>query len=258
VYHFNDDYREEVTLRDGSRVLLRLVHPHDKAMLARGLAELSDESRYLRFFSNKRALSEAELSYLTELDQDSHFALGAVSLPDESRGLGVARFVKLPDDAEVADPAVAVVDDMQRLGLGRLLFLRLVAAAAERGVLLFRAEVLAENAAMRQLLQHISPATVEMQEGELVVVRMPLPAVDPAAPLAGDAGRGTLYQLLSLAAEGLVRVRRVLNLLTQSALPRVLGQPEPPDQDSAAPNRDAAPEPQPSAGDADPKAPADD
>ncbi len=211
--HFNDDYREEVTLKDGSRVLLRLVRPQDKAMLARGLAELSDESRYRRFFTDKRELSQAELCYLTEMDQQSHFALGACTLPEEDRGLGVARFVRLDDDPEVAESAIAVVDEMQGKGLGRLLFLRLVAAARERGVVMFRAEVLAENAAMRTLLQHISPATVESHEDDQVIIRMPLPAVDPSEPVHTSAARDTLYRLLALAAEGLVKVRRALHML---------------------------------------------
>ena len=207
--HFDSDYREEITLRDGTRVVLRLIRPQDKAILARGLTELSEQSRYLRFFSNKRELSNAELSYLTEIDQETHFALGAVTL-DESRGLGVARFVVQADDVQVADPAIAVLDAAQGQGLGRLLFLRLVAAARERGVLVFRTEVLTENATMRKLLREMSRATMEEHDGDVVVVRMPLPVVDPCEPIHTSNARGAMYRLFALVAKGIVRVGRAI------------------------------------------------
>ena len=40
----------DVTLRDGSRVLIRPVRPEDKDLFVRGFSELSERSRYRRFF----------------------------------------------------------------------------------------------------------------------------------------------------------------------------------------------------------------
>ena len=51
--HFDDEYNECVTLRDGSEVHLRLLGPHDRQLLRAGFARLSSESRYRRFFSAK-------------------------------------------------------------------------------------------------------------------------------------------------------------------------------------------------------------
>src|SRR5215813_10393760 len=140
---FDADYREKVVLKGGTEVVLRLVRPDDKPLFVAGFARLSPESRYFRFFTGKDHLTDAELRYLTELDGENHLAIGALG-PD-GQGAGVARFIRLAQEPEVAELAVTVVDSMQRKGLGRILSERLMAAARERGVKRLRAEILAEN-----------------------------------------------------------------------------------------------------------------
>lgn len=84
-----------IALRDGTRVVIRPIRPEDKEALLRGFEQLSEHSRYRRFFTDKGRLSPAELRYLTEVDQVDHVALAAAT-EDESRGLGVARFSGSP------------------------------------------------------------------------------------------------------------------------------------------------------------------
>jgi GNAT superfamily N-acetyltransferase len=155
------DYVEHVTLRDGLAVLLRLVTPDDKDLLRRGFDNWSPESRYARFFVPKLRLTDDELTYLCDVDQESHFALGAIREGDgEPRGLGIARFIRLPAEAGepvTAEAAIAVCDEMQGKGLGRVLFERLVAAAAERGIERFRCEVLGNNSSMKTLVDALAP-----------------------------------------------------------------------------------------------------
>src|SRR5687768_8644236 len=98
--HFTADYAERALLRDGTEVQLRLVAPEDKPLLVAGFQRMSARSRYARFLAPKDTLSEDELRYLTELDQEHHFALGA--LDGGGAGIGVARFIRLP-----APPATA-------------------------------------------------------------------------------------------------------------------------------------------------------
>ncbi|HTJ41148.1 MAG TPA: GNAT family N-acetyltransferase, partial [Kofleriaceae bacterium] len=133
-------------------MVLRLVRPADKELLARGFARLSPHSRYLRFFTPKSALTDDELRYLTECDHLRHLAIGATTA-DEHDGLGVARFIALDGEPGVADAAIAVIDDMHGKGLGSLLFERLVAAARERGITRVRCDVLGSNTAMQEFLR---------------------------------------------------------------------------------------------------------
>ena len=205
--HFDSRYVEHATLADGRDVRLRLVRPTDKPLFEEALRRLSPESRYARFFAAKSAFTDAELRYLTEVDQERHFALGAVTGKGrERRGLGVARFVALPEEPDVAEAAIAVTDDAQGQGLGRLLFLRLIAAARERGIVRFRCDVLAQNDRMRDLLHALAPGARDRSDGLTIGVDVPLLDVTAQAPAAE--ARGPLYRILELAASGAVVVRR--------------------------------------------------
>lgn len=168
--NFTSAYVERCFLRDGTSVLLRLLAPEDRLLLKRGFDRLSPESRYARFLVPKPRLTDEELRYFCEIDQEHHFALGAIREDGDGAGnpigLGIARFIKLKDDPAIAEAAVAVADEAHHLGLGRLLFERLVAAAAERGVQRFRCEVLGTNTSMQNLLRRISPVrAIEVESG---------------------------------------------------------------------------------------------
>lgn len=199
--HFTADYTETAELKDGLKVRLRLLTPEDKPLLAAGFAKLSAESRYARFLGAKTALEEHELTYLTEIDQHDHFALGAI-LEDQPVGLGIARFIRLPDGTS-AEAAIVVSDEVQGRGLGRLLLLRLCAAAAERGIERFRCEVLGSNTAMTGLLAQISPErTIEVEDG-VMTIDLPLPNVTPSQPQV-DHPQGSVFAFLRAAAQNLI------------------------------------------------------
>ncbi|MBI4953962.1 MAG: GNAT family N-acetyltransferase [Myxococcales bacterium] len=215
--HFDAGYRERARLADGTEIALRLLRADDKAALAEGLARMSDRSRFQRFFASKTHLTQSELAYLTELDGERHFALCAVRDRADGRedGLGVARFVRLDTRADgdpTAEPAVTVIDEVQGKGLGRLLFLRLCAAARERGVLRFRTDVLVDNVAMRKLIYDLAPEVEQQVDGDVVTLDFPLPDVDVAEAPDSVSGRERNYRVLTLAAQGLVQVRRWLGL----------------------------------------------
>jgi GNAT superfamily N-acetyltransferase len=178
------------------------VRADDKERLREGFQQLSPESRYLRFHGAKTDLSEAELRYLTEVDGVRHFAIGAI---DGERGLGVARLVQLDGEPGVAEAAITVLDEMQGKGLGTLLFQRLVAAAAERGIERIRCLVLGSNQPMQDLLRKLGggESTVTVDSG-VVTVEIALPAVRPDAPVEEAPRDSGLYELLRLAAQRLV------------------------------------------------------
>ncbi len=189
---------EVVTLSDGSQVRVRAVRPDDKALLLEGFEELSAESRYLRFLGAKPKLSDEELRYLTELDGNQHFALGAVRLRDDGseEPLGIARFVVSKDNSEVAEAAIAVIDAMHGKGVGKLLLHRLANVAAHHGVMRFRCTVLADNAAMRGLLTGLDPgAHVTRAESGVAEIELLVPQPDQQAE--ADKLRSSLERFLA-------------------------------------------------------------
>ena len=207
--HFTADYVERATLRDGTKVVLRLVTPEDKPILAAGFARMSPQARYARFLAPKSKLEPHELVYLTEMDQETHFALGAVREEGDGSGnpvgLGIARFIRLADEHATAEAAIAIADEAQGKGLGKLMFLRLCAAAAERGIERFRCEVLGSNTSMATLIQKLSPDRSVHVGGGIMSIEMTLPNVTPTRPPEEPAPEdGGMYALFRAAAENLV------------------------------------------------------
>ncbi len=210
---FGPDYVEELDGPGGTRLRLRLLRPDDRQQLADGFARLSPESRYRRFFTAKDKLTDAELRYLTEVDGDNHFALALGEIDQDGRegdGVGIARFVRLPGEPEVAEPALAVADAMQGHGLGRLLMLRLIAAATERGIRCFRSEFLSTNTAVRNLLSDVSDEVSFSTDGSVATANMQLPHVEPDHPRDEPAPKSTATEWLALAAARLVQLRHEL------------------------------------------------
>jgi RimJ/RimL family protein N-acetyltransferase len=146
-----------VHLRDGTPVLIRPIRADDKAFLSHGLRNMSELSVQRRFLSPKTRFSKAELRYLTEVDGRNHVALVAESPTQPVRRLiGVARFVRLPEDPNVAEAAIVVADDWHGRGVGSKLAGALAARARGRGIRRFTATMAADNLAALRLMEKLT------------------------------------------------------------------------------------------------------
>jgi RimJ/RimL family protein N-acetyltransferase len=144
-------------LPGGHPVLIRRIRPDDKELLARGLRELSDLSVQRRFLSPKRRFTQAELRYLTEVDQHDHVALVAESPTQPVRSLiGVGRFVRLPEDPTTAEAAIVVGDLWHGMGIGSMLARELAARARGLGIRRFTATVAGDNVPAQRLLHKLN------------------------------------------------------------------------------------------------------
>lgn len=162
------------TLRSGDAVLIRPIRPDDKEGLLLAFERLSPDSRYRRFFSPTPSLTAAQLRYLTEVDHHTHEALLAID-PQTRDGLGIARFVRSPDDPTMAEVAVAVADDWHRRGLATALLHDLATRAREEGIKRFSASVLAENAPAVKLFRHIGDTHESAADHGVVDLVMDVP-----------------------------------------------------------------------------------
>ena len=140
-----------VTLRDGTTAGLRPICPGDQQELMRGEALFSAKTRYQRFLGGER-ITAAMARYLTEIDYIDHFAWVAVNSVDAS--VGGVTYVRSAFDPALADISFLIKDEFQERGLGTLLMGAAAIAARRNGVARFAADVLAENAPMRAILDH--------------------------------------------------------------------------------------------------------
>lgn len=189
---------DRTRLRDGASIVIRPIEPDDRELLRSGFEQLSDRSRYFRFQSSAPHLGEEQLSYLTVVDHHDHEALVAVD-PDSHEGVGVARFIRISDEA--AECAIVVADNWQNRGVGTKLLDRLVERARDEGIERFIALVLAENPDAIRLLERLGD-TVQHSYGPQVELEIALPAPREASPelrlvLAGVA-RGLLIPAISM------------------------------------------------------------
>ncbi|HEY1917254.1 MAG TPA: GNAT family N-acetyltransferase [Streptosporangiaceae bacterium] len=154
----------QVRLRDGSAVLIRPVRRTDSPLLAEGFARLSERSRWTRFLGRKNTLTEADLSYFTDIDHHDHEALGAL---DHVRGggVGIARYVRDREDRHAAEIAVTIVDDWQGRGLATELLAQLSDRACQEGIRRFTAVVAADNAAANGLLRNSGASLIHRGRG---------------------------------------------------------------------------------------------
>ena len=193
-------------LRDGEQIVIRPIRPEDRSELAAGMQRLSPESRYRRFLTPASELSAAQLSYLTEVDHSDHEALVALQ-PETGHGIGVARFVRSPEDRELAEVAVAVADSWQGRGVGTALLGRLAERARAEGVSRFTAEVLAENRPMLELIDAIGEAHVVDRDQGSVAIEVDLPPEGIGA---------TLREALRAAARDVLRVPQLVRGVAES------------------------------------------
>ena len=103
--HFDAAWSEEVELRDGTAVTLRLLREDDREQLRQGLARLSDESRYRRFLTAMPKLTAAQLECLAGLAEDYSRGVGHITtrqamqlywIPTKEAPLAMARASPLP------------------------------------------------------------------------------------------------------------------------------------------------------------------
>jgi GNAT superfamily N-acetyltransferase len=168
---------ETVRLKSGRTVAIRALACGDGPALNAAYERLSDETKYKRFMAAKPHLSRSDIAYLTRVDGNRHVALVATNPGDPDQIIGVARFVRLPEDPDAAEFAIVVGDPYQRDGLGSALMSRLAAAATDHGVKRLRGTMLADNIGAHKLTRRLAGELAhERRFGTVDELEVELPA----------------------------------------------------------------------------------
>lgn len=136
---------------------IRPILPEDKIPMQVGLQMLSPESIRQRFFANKKAFTEAELKFLTEVDQINHMAYVAVHHQNGNLlPAGVIRAIKCSDRPTHAEIGITIVDCYQGKGLGTKLFDEIADRALSVGITHIYGDYHTSNMKMAKLLEKFS------------------------------------------------------------------------------------------------------
>jgi RimJ/RimL family protein N-acetyltransferase len=171
------EFHLEEALDDGTPVLYRLLDSKSKEdidELKKGFEKLSEYSRYCRFLIRKGEIAEEHYEQIANIDNIDHLALCAIDLSkDPQAGMGIARYVRVEKEPDVAEAAVTVIDEYQKKGLGTKLLTLLVQLASEHGINRFRAHVLSTNKGMMKILKRHG-AQIRYYGGSLNQIDFPL------------------------------------------------------------------------------------
>ncbi|MEL7974745.1 GNAT family N-acetyltransferase [Isoptericola sp. F-RaC21] len=203
-------WEADVVLRDGTTMHLRPLRPDDADAIQRFQVAQSERSAYFRFFAPVRRLTDRELNRLTHLDQRDRVALVAVRPGVDDAGrpredvLGVARYDKVsPAEAEVA---FNIADAMQGKGLGSVLLEHVAAAARERGVRRFTADVLPQNSSMLAVFRDAGYAVSQHLDDGVVTVAFDLDPTERSREVMADRE----HRAEARSMQALLSARRVL------------------------------------------------
>ena len=159
-------------LRDGGLAFLRPVRPDDADGLAELHAHLSSESKYLRYFTARSTLPDAELERSASVDYRDRMAFVAFV---QGRLAGYACYVHSRPEV-VAEIAFQVEDAQQGRGLGTLLLEQLAAYAHAHDLHHFKASVLPQNRRMIEVFRDAGFPRRLLRDGDVVEVYLD---VDP-------------------------------------------------------------------------------
>ena len=151
-------------LADAAEIVIRPIEPEDLNELAIGFGGLGSLSRFRRFRQRIDRLTYEQLVALTRIDHESHEALVAIDAAT-GEGVGVARYVRVPDDPARAEVACTVVDPWQRRGVGSALAERLAARAGAAGIERCTALVVLGDQPARRLLARVVDEIAVQRDG---------------------------------------------------------------------------------------------
>ncbi|WP_240644231.1 GNAT family N-acetyltransferase [Antribacter gilvus] len=212
---YPEEWEADVVLRDGTTTHLRPIRPDDADALQRFQMAQSERSTYFRFFAALERLPERMLRQFVTVDHQRRAAIVAVrpaqaQAPVEAAGaepedvLGVARYDVVEDGT--AEVAFNIADSFQGRGLGSVLLEHIAAAARERGVRRFVAEVLPQNRAMLAVFRDAGYVVDQHLDDGVVTVSIDLDPTDRSREVMADRE----HRAEARSMQGLLSARRVL------------------------------------------------
>ncbi|MEW1656193.1 GNAT family N-acetyltransferase [Streptomyces sp. NPDC093707] len=205
-------WEADVVLRDGGTARIRPITPADAERLVSFYEQVSDESKYYRFFAPYPRLSDRDVHRFTHHDYVDRVGLAATVGGEfiatvrydriDARGLPA----KSPEDDQ-AEVAFLVQDAHQGRGVASALLEHIAAVARERGIRRFAAEVLPANTKMIKVFTDAGYTQKRTFEDGVVRLELDLePTEQSMAVMRGREQRAEARSVQRLLAPGSVAV----------------------------------------------------
>ncbi|MFE4451767.1 GNAT family N-acetyltransferase [Streptomyces sp. NPDC056796] len=228
---YPDHWEADVVLRDGGTARIRPITTDDAGRLVSFYEQVSDESKYYRFFAPYPRLSARDVHRFTHHDYVDRVGL-AVTIGGEF--IATVRFDRIDGQgrpasapADEAEVAFLVQDAHQGRGVASALLEHIAAVARERGIRRFAAEVLPANTKMIKVFR--DAGFTQQRSFEDGSVHLTLDLEPTAESLAVQRGREqraearSVQRLLAPGSVAVVGVGRVPGGVGRTVLRNLLG-----------------------------------
>ncbi|MEV6141727.1 GNAT family N-acetyltransferase [Streptomyces sp. NPDC051992] len=228
---YPDHWEADVVLRDGGTARIRPITTDDAERLVSFYEQVSDESKYYRFFAPYPRLSDRDVHRFTHHDYVDRVGL-AVTVGGEF--IATVRYDRIDErgrpasaPADEAEVAFLVQDANQGRGVASALLEHIAAVARERGIRRFAAEVLPANNKMIKVFR--DAGYTQQRSFEDGSVHLTLDLEPTAESLAVQRGREqraearSVQRLLAPGSVAVIGVGRTPGGVGRTVLRNVLG-----------------------------------
>jgi acetyltransferase len=163
-------YIKPVTLKDGTKAILRPIKPEDENMWLEMFKSFSEETVRFRFFRIIKDTPHEVRTRYVNIDYDREIGIVAeINDHGKKRILGVARLIAEPAHKGEAEFALVVTDEWQRQGLGSEFLNYLIEIAKDKNLAKINGVVLKDNYPMIALCREKGFRFSEGDPGEYKV-----------------------------------------------------------------------------------------
>tara|TARA_R110000824_G_scaffold25838_7_gene89592 strand:+ start:17869 stop:18483 length:615 start_codon:yes stop_codon:yes gene_type:complete len=157
----------DATLDNGTHICLRRVRHSDLGQIEKGIGQLSDQSRYSRFFSGSKTIPPSVVERLASVDGINHLAWGVVNMDEADHpAVAAAHVFREAETSDTGEFAIAVLDQYHGLGVARILMTAIFLDCYCEGLRHLRIDILRDNKKAYGLIRSVG-ATPCVLEGSV-------------------------------------------------------------------------------------------
>ncbi|AMO72748.1 GNAT family N-acetyltransferase [Sphingorhabdus sp. M41] len=154
----------DAKLDNGTNICLRRVRQSDLEEIEKGISQMSDQSRYLRFFSGSKTMPPSVVERLASVDGVNHLAWGVINMDEEDHpAIAAAHVFRETETSDTGEFAIAVLDQYHGLGVARILMTTLFLDSFCEGLRQLRIDILRNNKKAYGLIRSVgaTPCALE-------------------------------------------------------------------------------------------------
>ena len=136
----------DASLDNGTHICLRRIRHSDIERIEEGISQMSDQSRYLRFFSGSKTMPPSVVERLASVDGTDHLAWGVINMDEPDHpAIAAAHVFRGSQASDSGEFAIAVLDQYHGQGVARILMTTIFLDAYCEGFRQLQIDILRSN-----------------------------------------------------------------------------------------------------------------